>query len=238
MPISDIMSSQVRRFHQMNLFDAPCRSRPSANEPASEPCEDTAVDPGTATPVISGHSPSASRLIRYGISGAIRWDRIWRVTSKPPRRIRYHAVLQRIAAFGCLPITCANRYCALAQPFSDLARHYPHTSPLIHQMNRLGVVMGRWSGGPCRGSASSATPPPGDWRRRRPLDGDEYNGSEALPSGLRISGFVSLRHLVCADSSAGAPPGPRRDRPTWPTTRSCCVPSTPRCGPFWCASPS
>jgi hypothetical protein len=66
------------------------------------------------------------------------------VTSKT-RCIRYHAVLQRISALGCLPITCAYRYCALAQPFSDLAPplSYPHTLLLIHQMNRRGVVRGR-----------------------------------------------------------------------------------------------
>jgi hypothetical protein len=68
-------------------------------------------------------------------------DAIWRLLPVTPhipygscrvfvvvgRRLRvtqsywYHAVLQRISDLGCLPITCANRYCALAQPFSDLA---------------------------------------------------------------------------------------------------------------------
>ena len=40
------------------------------------------------------------------------------IMSGKPRRIRYHAVLQRISDLGCLPITCAYRYCALVQPFS------------------------------------------------------------------------------------------------------------------------
>jgi hypothetical protein len=78
----------------------------------------------------------------------IRRIRIRRFTGKT-RRIGYHAVLQRISALGCLPITCAHRYCTFAQPFSDLTPPLSTcASPLIHQMNRLGVVRGRRSGGP------------------------------------------------------------------------------------------
>jgi hypothetical protein len=45
-----------------------------------------------------------------------------------------------ISVIGSLPITSAYRYCALAQPFSELAAPLSNTSPLIHQMNRLSVV--------------------------------------------------------------------------------------------------
>ena len=56
---------------------------------------------------------------------------------------------------------CTSALRTLAQAVSESAPPLSNTSPLIHQMNRLGVVGLDDREGLHRGLASSATPPPG-----------------------------------------------------------------------------
>ena len=58
-------------------------------------------------------------------------------------RFRYRPACQHIAASDGVPITDVYRYCALAQPLSELAPPLSNTSRLIHRLNRLGVVDAR-----------------------------------------------------------------------------------------------
>jgi hypothetical protein len=103
---------------------------------------------GTATPAPLPHATQRPHAPR---DDHARWANAG--SAGKLRCIRYYAVLQRISALGCLPITCAYRYCApratifrFGPPLSTyVAVDSPDESAQCGQGSMIGKVLRRGS---------------------------------------------------------------------------------------------